>query len=146
MPPVIKKSLNYGLTLLAIVMVGQLTYMNLRFSDPILQGWQEYESTQFQELMQKDVPVLVEIYASWCPTCLIQHRSFEKMIEAGEAPDIHAVRVDFDRDEAFRQELNINATGLLLIMQNNQVVAYGAGLTSPTAIKEFLIRHDVMAL
>lgn len=124
--------------LLIIIVAIFLAYMNLRTSDPILPGWREYSPELFTELMQQDTPVLVEIYAPWCPTCLLQHEAFETLHEEGRAPKIHALRVDFDRDTAFREQYNISATGMLLIFQKGQIKTHAPGLVTSSKIKAFL--------
>jgi thiol-disulfide isomerase/thioredoxin len=124
--------------LIVIALASNLIYMNLRSSDPILPGWEEYEPARFAELMARDEPVLVEIYASWCPTCLLQHRALENMYEEGRGPNIRAIRVDFDRDIAFREKHGFRATGMMIIFQGGKIVRRAAGLITGDKIAAFL--------
>ncbi len=131
-----------GLTgLIAAVLWGNLAYMNLRSADPILPGWEEYSPNRFSELMARGEPVLVEVYASWCPTCLLQHRAFENLQETTEAPLIRSVRIDFDRDRDFIEAHGYTSTGLLVIFQRGQVVAEASGLVTAEAIEQFIASY-----
>lgn len=133
---------HIGITGLVIAaLAGNLIYMNLRPSDPILQGWEEYTPNRFEELLEKDDAFLVEIYASWCPTCLLQHGAFETLIKQQKAPKMAAVRVDYDRDTSFIQKYRIQGTGMLLIFKNGQEKTRAAGLVTPQKITSFLELH-----
>lgn len=124
--------------LIILVLAGFLAYMNLRTADPILPGWEDYEQSRFEDLMQRSEPVLVEIYASWCPTCLLQHKAFETLHEENRAPMIRAIRVDFDRDQAFIHANGFQSTGLLVLFKNGKEVARASGLVTPEKILNFL--------
>ncbi|SDE35585.1 MULTISPECIES: thioredoxin family protein [Kordiimonas] len=129
--------------LIALALFGNLIYMNLRDADPILPGWEEYSPARFAELMARDEPVMVEIYASWCPTCLLQHRAFETLQKEGRAPRIRAVRVDFDRDRSFIEEHGYRGTGLIVVFRNGREVERAAGLTSADDIAAFLVDQGI---
>lgn len=131
------------LGLIAIILFGQLIYMNLRPADPLLPGWEEYSAERFEALQDRGEPILVEVYASWCPTCLAQHNAFEALIEEGRQPNVRAIRVDFDRDEDFRTKIEINYTGALILYKGKREVARAAGLTSPDSIANFLASHGI---
>lgn len=128
--------------LIALALLGNLAYMNLRAADPILPGWEEYSADRFAELMARDEPVLVEIYASWCPTCLLQHRAFEELQAQKDAPQIRSVRVDFDRDTDFIKAHGYTGTGLLVIFRRGQITAEASGLISADAIERFIAPYQ----
>ncbi|WP_247018282.1 thioredoxin family protein [Kordiimonas laminariae] len=135
---------SLGITgVIAVMLFGNLIYMNLRPDDPILAGWEEYEPARFEQLQERGEPLLVEVYASWCPTCLLQHKAFEGLVEEGKAPKIRAIRVDFDTNEAFRQAHNLHGTGLLILFENGKEKARAAGLVTGDKITAFLAENGV---
>jgi len=134
---------SIGLTgLIAIALWGNLAYMNLRPADPVLPGWEDYSPSRFEALMARDEPVLVEIYASWCPTCLLQHRAFEDLQDQGNAPQIRAIRVDFDRDESFIKAHGFTGTGTLVVFRNGRRIAQASGLVTPEKIHAFITPYE----
>lgn len=131
-----------GITGLIIAALwGNLIYMNLRPSDPILAGWEEYNPQRFEELLERDEPFFVEVYASWCPTCLLQHEAFETLVDQNNAPKIRAIRVDYERDTDFIKRYQIQGTGMLIVFKNGQEKTRAAGLVTPTKIQAFLAPH-----
>ena len=117
---------------------GNLIYMNLRSDDTILAGWENYETTRFEELMATGEPILVEVYASWCPTCLLQHKAFETLVEQDNAPRIHAIRVDYEEDTDFTQKYQLLGTGMLILFENGKEKTRAAGLVTAEKIAGFL--------
>lgn len=130
---------NVGISgLIIAALFGSLIYMNLRPADPILPGWEDYSPARFEELMARGEPVLVEIYASWCPTCLLQHRALETLHEEGRATQIRAIRVDFEGDAGFVQRHGFNSTGMLVIFRNGRETARATGLVTPEKINAYI--------
>lgn len=115
-----------------------LIWLNLRADDPLLAGWQEYSVSEFDQLAQTDQPVLIEVYASWCPTCFAQHRAMEELWADGKARDLPALRVDFDRNKDFLAQYQIRATGHMMVFKQGKPVARAAGLTDAAKIEQFL--------
>jgi len=124
--------------LIIAALFGNLIYMNLRSSDPILPGWEEYSADRFEALMARDEPVMVEIYAPWCPTCLLQHRALMTLHEENRAPKIRAIRVDFDRDVEFREEHGFSHTGIIVVFQNGREIHRASGLVTADKIEAFI--------
>lgn len=140
----IMKVLNRILTVALVVAVtfvgGRLLWTNLRAPDPLLAGWQDYSAPTFEEAIRNGGPVIVEAYASWCPTCIVQHQAFERLWSRRSYPGVTFIRIDYDRDSAFRDSHGIEATGLLLHFENGQEIERRGGLTSETDIEAFLDR------
>ncbi|NVJ99140.1 MAG: thioredoxin family protein [Alphaproteobacteria bacterium] len=127
--------------LVIAVLFGNLIYMNLRPADPILPGWEDYDPSRFADLMRRGEPVLVEIYAPWCPTCLLQHRALETLHKEDRAPRIRAVRVDFEGDEDFVKAKGFTSTGTLVIFRNGREEIRATGLVTPDKIENFLTSY-----
>ena len=127
--------------LIAIILWGNLLYMNVRPSDPILPGWEEYSTSRFEELMARGEPMLVEVYASWCPTCLLQHKALESLHDEGRGPKIRAIRVNFDRDLDFREAYGFNHTGTMVLFNHGRETARQSGLVTPDKIEAFLAQN-----
>lgn len=121
-----------------------LAYMNVRDDDPLLSGWQDYNAAAFENLLADGKPVMVEVYAPWCPTCLAQHKAFEALESEGKRPNLATIRVDFDRDVDFRKTYNINYTGTILLFEGGKLTAVQGGLTSPEKLEGFLAGKGYM--
>ncbi len=127
---------------LAAVFTGfvfrETIYLNLRDPDALLTGWQDYSAAEFAGYLDRGDPVLVEVYASWCPTCLLQHRALLALETNGTALPVRAVRVDFDRDQDFIQRYYIQGTGFMMLFKGGSEIDRRAGLVTPEQITSFL--------
>jgi len=50
------------------------------------------------DVLESDVPVLVDFTAAWCPPCRLMHPVLEQL--AAEREDVRIVQVDVDADQA----------------------------------------------
>ncbi|WP_262695518.1 thioredoxin family protein [Kordiimonas aquimaris] len=120
-----------------------VTYMINRSSSPIIQGWQEYTPAYFERLMKDGDPILVEVYASWCPICLLQHRALEAMQSDGYKLPANAIRVNFDKNKDFLEQFEFKYTGTMVLFNKGKEVARQTGLTSADKIKAFLSENGL---
>ncbi|RMF01444.1 MAG: hypothetical protein D6773_10075, partial [Alphaproteobacteria bacterium] len=58
----------------------KLIYMNLRSDDPLPYGFVQYDGANLQAALAQGGPVIVNVYASWCPTCMAQHKALENIL------------------------------------------------------------------
>lgn len=122
--------------------VVAITYMSNRASSPFIQGWEEYSAERFDSLMADGKPILVEVYASWCPICLLQHRALESMYAQGYELPFQAIRVDFDKDKVFLERFNFKHTGTMVLFNKGQEIARQSGLVTQDKIKIFLAENN----
>ena len=55
-----------------------------------------FDHLQFSAAQQEGRPILVDIRASWCPTCAAQEPIIERLTALPEYKDLLILRVDFD--------------------------------------------------
>jgi thiol-disulfide isomerase/thioredoxin len=55
-----------------------------------------YSDAVFSNAQQSGQPILIEIYASWCPVCKAQGKVLEKLAAKPEYKNLKVIRVDFD--------------------------------------------------
>ncbi|WP_201152776.1 thioredoxin family protein [Rhodothalassium salexigens] len=130
-----------ALAILALSPAGDRFYLAVRPADTMPSGWQDYRALAFERAQSRGEPVLVEVYASWCPICRAQHDAFEALSTAGAVPPMRAFRVNYDRDKDFLHQFGVAKTGTLLLFHKGAEVARATSLTSPEAIDRFLERH-----
>lgn len=130
-----------AILLLSASPLGALVYRNLRSSDDMLVGWQDYRALTFEAARTSGAPILVEVYASWCPVCMAQHRAFQHLQEEGDVPAMSVFRVDYDRDTDFREGYDVAYTGTLIIFKDGKEVARSIGLTEAAELRGFINAH-----
>ncbi len=132
--------INIGLVLVIVVLGGQLIWNNLRPDDPLLPEWEPYTQERFDALSATGAPVVVEVYASWCPTCIAQHAAFKELWARKTYDAIHFMRVDYDADSAFVNAQGIRGTGTLLLYRKGLEIRRANGLIAADDIETFLDR------
>lgn len=78
----------------------------------------EYTDAAFAEAQAAGRPILVEVWASWCPTCKAQSAVLDPLTEEPRFADLVVLRVNYDTQKdvvrafgAFRQSTLISFKG-----------------------------------
>ncbi|MCA4125634.1 MPT46 [Pseudomonas aeruginosa] len=59
-----------------------------------------FSQTEFDRLTQADQPVVVDVSATWCPTCKAQKPILEKLMKQPAYKDVTVLTVDFDSEKS----------------------------------------------
>lgn len=92
----------------------------------------EYE----KEVINSDIPVLVDFWASWCGPCKMLLPTIEEL--AGELTDVKVCKVNVDEESALAERYKIMTIPTLLVIKNGQVVNKSIGVKSKTEILTML--------
>jgi thiol-disulfide isomerase/thioredoxin len=78
----------------------------------------KFTEARFEQLKSEDASILIDVYATWCPTCRQQKAVIEKYLEQNPKSDLTVLKVDFDDQKkwvkhfkAFRQSTLIMYKG-----------------------------------
>lgn len=95
-----------------------------------------YDEAKVQEAMKGGKPVLVEVFADWCPSCKKTHVALEKALDS--VPELQAFGIDFDKDEELLKRYAVEEQGTLVMVKEGKEVARLAGETSADKIVEWI--------
>ena len=88
------------------------------------------------EVINSDVPVLVDFWATWCGPCKMIAPSLDELSE--EMPNVKFVKIDIDKNSGYAGQLGIMSIPTLLIYQNGEVVGKQVGAMPKDSIKNFI--------
>jgi thioredoxin 1 len=72
------------------------------------------------DVLESDVPVLVDFWASWCAPCRIMNPILEEL--AGERDDLRIVKVDMDDNQRTAMRYDVMAAPTFMLFKHGQPV------------------------
>ncbi len=99
---------------------------------------QPYEEKSFNEAQAAGKTVLIDVTASWCPTCKKQEpiiRAIEK-----ERPNLVVYEVDFDKAKDLLQRLQVRAQSTLIVYKGQKEVARSTAETDPGRLRALVAK------
>ena len=99
---------------------------------------QPFTRQAFEAAQSKGQSILVEIHASWCPTCQAQKPILGKLFADPKFKNLAVFRVDFDsqKDEVRNFKARIQST--LITFRGKEEIARSVGDTNPDSIADLL--------
>jgi thioredoxin 2 len=92
----------------------------------------------FEEVVEKSpVPVLVDMWATWCGPCLMVSPALEQLATE-RAGELKLVKVDVDKSPAISQRFTVQAVPTLLVIDHGQVLARQAGAAPVAVLRNWL--------
>ena len=89
------------------------------------------------DVLQSDVPVLVDYWAEWCGPCKMIAPVLEEISEE-YAGKLKVAKLNIDQNEATPPKFGIRGIPTLLLFKDGSVAATKVGALSKTQLKEFL--------
>jgi thioredoxin 1 len=89
-----------------------------------------------QQVIESDVPVLVDFYADWCGPCRMLAPTLDRL--AKETPDAKVVKVNIDDSEELAVKYRISSIPTLMVFKNGAVVAQHSGLADKATLQRLL--------
>jgi thiol-disulfide isomerase/thioredoxin len=99
-----------------------------------------YEAASFEQLRRSAPAVVVHVHADWCPTCRAQAPTLTQLSQDPAYAAIRFVRVDFDRDAAFKREHRVAQQSTIIVFRGGQEVDRLLAVTDPAEIRERIRR------
>jgi thioredoxin 1 len=98
-----------------------------------------YEPRSFEEALASGRPIVVHVYAGWCPVCRAQKPVLEALAKDKAFEGVKFVAVDFDKDKEFLRAHRVPTQSVILAFKNGQEVARILGITDADKIRAGLL-------
>ncbi len=95
----------------------------------------------FQELIQKDQPVLVDFFATWCGPCQMLAPILKQVKESlGER--ITIIKIDVDKNQAIAAQYQVRGVPTMLLFQNGKQLWRQSGVVSKDELVKIIIEKS----
>lgn len=95
----------------------------------------EFDKAAFDAARAAGRPVVVEIWASWCPVCQQQGVVIERLKKDPELAGLVLFELDFDKDKAALRDFRVTRQSTLIAYKAGAEVARSTGVTDPAEIR-----------
>jgi thioredoxin 1 len=98
-----------------------------------------FTTQAFQDAQNADKPILIEIHASWCPTCKEQKAILNNLLlPEPKFKDMVVLRVDFDSQKNVVSEFGARMQSTLIVYRGKKELGRSVGDTDPDSIAALL--------
>lgn len=98
----------------------------------------EINSQNFDKrVLQSDMPVMVEFWASWCPPCK-RTEPILKKLQQEYADTIKIAKINVDRNPKIAKEYNVKGVPTFIVFHNGECVTRDFGAKSKNQLQEMI--------
>lgn len=118
--------------------LGLIPSMPLQAAQPAPAPWKAYTAEGLAAAGTNAAPVLLHIHADWCTTCRAQMPVLQKLLSEPAFKNYTAIRVDFDRETAFRKEYRVNQQSTLILLKGGRELGRSTAQTGEAALRDLM--------
>lgn len=94
-----------------------------------------YSQKAFDQLAKDGKPVIVDVAATWCPTCKAQHPIVDALLQQPAYRDVAVLTVDFDTEKPVLRRFNVSAQSTLIAFKGGKEAGRSVGDTTTAGIE-----------
>jgi thioredoxin 1 len=96
--------------------------------------WKPFTQADFAAAQKDGKPILVDIFAAWCPVCRAQNPILTQLTREPEFKDLVVFKIDFDTQKADVRALKAIQQSTLIAFKGETEKARSVGDTNPASI------------
>lgn len=104
------------------------------------QGKKPFTAAAFEAAQAQGKPILIDVSASWCPTCRAQAPILSKLMSDPRFKNLVAFNVDFDSQKDVLRKLNVQRQSTLIVFKGKQEAGRSVADTDPASIEALVAK------
>ncbi|MDR3370421.1 thioredoxin family protein [Rhodoferax sp.] len=101
-----------------------------------------FNQQDFDKLTHEGKPVVLDISATWCPTCKAQKPIIDGLMKQPDYKDVTLMTIDFDSAKPTLKKFKVTMQSTLVAFKGDKEVGRSVGDTTPNGL-EGLIKKTV---
>jgi thioredoxin 1 len=101
-------------------------------------GKKSFDQAAFDAAQAAGKPILVEITASWCPTCKAQAPILSRLRSDPRFKELASFDIDFDSQKDLLKKFNVQKQSTLIVFKGKQETGRSTGDTNADSIEALL--------
>jgi thiol-disulfide isomerase/thioredoxin len=101
-----------------------------------------FSQQDFDTLTAAGKPVVLDIGATWCPTCKAQKPIIDGLMKQPAYKDVTLMTIDFDAEKPTLKKYKVNMQSTLVAFKGDKEVGRSVGDTTPEGL-EGLVKKTV---
>jgi thiol-disulfide isomerase/thioredoxin len=97
-----------------------------------------FDAASFKAAQSAGEPLLVDVFAPWCPTCKAQQQVLDKLKDNPEFAKLTIFKVDFDNQPDVVRDFGARSQSTLIAYKGATETGRSAGDTNPASIETLL--------
>lgn len=97
--------------------------------------WSTYSAAEFSRAQAAGKTIVVDVHATWCPTCRAQAPILDSLRSEPRLKDAIFVKVDFDTEKTFLRQHRIPRQSTVLVFKGTRETARSIAETRPVQLR-----------
>lgn len=107
---------------------------------PLFSATMSVKKETFSEIINGDVPVLVDFTAVWCGPCKMMKPVLEELHQR-KGDKLRIIKVDIDQSPAAAQAFNVQSVPTLLLFQKGKQLWRQSGVLQASSLERIIDQH-----
>lgn len=101
-------------------------------------GIKQYSASSFQAAQKAGKTIVVDVHASWCPTCKAQAPILSELSKDAKLKNVVFMRVNYDSDKAFLRTHRVPRQSTILVFQGTKETGRSIAQTNRAKLRSFV--------
>jgi thioredoxin 1 len=97
-----------------------------------------FAAQAFEAAQAADRPILLDVTASWCPTCRAQKPILARLLAEPRFAEVVAFEIDYDRQKDVVRRFEVRMQSTLIAFRGRDEIGRSVGDTNPASIRSLL--------
>ncbi len=97
-----------------------------------------FDEAAFAAAQKADLPILIEVTATWCPVCKVQKPILARLLAGPRFGDMLAFEVDYDTQRELQLRFGTRMQSTLIVFRGTDEMGRSVGDTNPVSIEALL--------